>query len=113
MSEAAGNQTLTLIVAADAEASDQLQPGETEEQGLIGWVRKKVTAKRDVNLLDVKDELDRVEGQLETLLAGVSDTETAGFRLSEVEVGLSVTAEGSIGIATVGGEVSLTLRFCR
>jgi hypothetical protein len=113
MSEAAGHQTLTLIAAADAVASGELQPGEPDEQGLVGWARKKVTTKRDVNLGDVKVELDRVEAQLETLLAGAKDTETAGFRLMEVEVGLSVTAEGSIGIATVGAGVSLTLRFSR
>jgi hypothetical protein len=116
--------TLTLIVTADGEAPDYMadfdalyQPGRGEMSapftGPIKYIRRKLTAKKQVNLDDVKDQLNAIQGELDCLLESLPTPKKGPFGLSEVEVGLSITAEGSIGIATVGGEISLTLTFAR
>lgn len=105
--------TLTLITAEEAEVTPELQPGESVPHGFGGWTRRKVTAQKQVSLADVKGQLDAIQGELDVLLQSLPEPKGGPFRLSEVEVGLSITAEGSIGIATVGGEVSLALKFAR
>jgi hypothetical protein len=103
---------LTLIVAGedDVQITREVKPGESVQHGFI---RRKVAAKTEVKLDDVRVQLNAIQGQLDSLLESLTDPKAGPFRLSEVEVGLSITAEGSIGIATVGGEVSLTLKFGR
>ena len=57
--------------------------------------------------------LERVEGQLDELFRGIWDRPAGGMHLREIEVGLAITTEGSIGIASAGAQVSLTLVYER
>jgi hypothetical protein len=70
--------------------------------------------RKDVSLAPVRADLERVQGQIDGLLADVgARTDAGGFRLDEVEVSLAISAEGSIGVATAGVEAAIALHFKR
>jgi hypothetical protein len=112
MSEEHPGEKLTLIVAEGVE-EEELAPGESEQHGFREYVRKRMTKKTEVDLGAVQSELDGMQIQIDSLLSRIQEPSNAKFRLAEIEFGLSITAEGSIGIATVGGEVSVTLTYSR
>jgi hypothetical protein len=66
-----------------------------------------------VDLTKVKGDLDRVQGQIDSLLAGLRAKDSDRFRLAQVEVSLAVSAEGSIGVATAGVQAGIALTFSR
>ena len=114
MSQSDTSPQLTLIVVGDAQVEQQQAEAEGyEELGPITWLRRKVAAKKEVNLSEIHTQLEDVQGQISTLLEKIGDPPAGRFALQEVEVGLAVSAEGSIGVATVGAEVSLSLTFAR
>jgi hypothetical protein len=61
----------------------------------------------------VRAGLERVEGELDELFRGVWDRPAGGMHLRQIQVGLAVTTEGSIGIASAGAQVSLMLVYQR
>jgi hypothetical protein len=65
------------------------------------------------DLAGVRAGLERVEGQLDELFRGVWDRPAGGMHLRQIQVGLAVTTGGSIGIASAGAQVSLTLVYQR
>jgi hypothetical protein len=111
---------LSLIVADDAASMSQVpesevRGGEIEVRG-ERWnmlAARFSPKRRDIVLQDVQDELDRVQNQIGALLARIQGQDTDRFRLSEVEVSLAISAEGSIGVATAGVEASIALTFAR
>ena len=108
---------LTLIVAGDAVAPQPPtadKPEDFEEQALPAWVpRIHERRPKDVDLSKLKEGLQRVQKQIDGLLAQVNQPSAAGFKLQSVEVALAITAEGSIGVATAGVEASVALTFER
>jgi len=102
--------TLTLLVSEASQDAADAKAEDFEEQALphLHWGRPK-----DVDLDKLKDNLARVQGQVDGLLASVAASKASGFRLTSVEVGLAISAEGSIGVATAGLEASLSLSFER
>jgi hypothetical protein len=65
------------------------------------------------DLTGVRAGLERVEGELDELFRGVWDRPAGGMHLRQIEVGLALTTGGSIGIASAGAQVSLTLVYQR
>ncbi|HEV3376450.1 MAG TPA: hypothetical protein VG126_04155 [Thermoleophilaceae bacterium] len=108
------SKKLTLIVADEVLAADhpESKPEDFEEQGLPGFV-KRVRAPKDVDLAPFQERLRSVQGQIDELLAAVTPSAVAGFRLNAVQIGLAISAEGSIGVATAGVEASMSLSFER
>jgi hypothetical protein len=113
---------LTLMVIEEEDELDYdvrpwspQQPGGVSAQIVnpLSVLRRRVARPKNVTLNEVKGQLDTIQGQLESLLTGLPNPKVSDFRLREVEVGLSVSGEGSIGIATVGAEISLSLKFVR
>ena len=105
--------TLTLVVSEEqgpAPARD-LKPGELHEQGPREWLQRKVSSKAEIDLERAKDDIEKVQEQVECLLESVGKKDSGKMRLAGVEVGLAISAEGSIGVATVGAEVSITLSY--
>ncbi|MGH9022069.1 MAG: Pepco domain-containing protein [Acidimicrobiia bacterium] len=64
-----------------------------------------------VDLGVVKENLERVQSEIETLLERLDTDYRAGFALKQVELSLSVSAEGSIGIVTPGPDAAITLVY--
>ena len=108
-------EPLSLIVleGADAEAKIEGQGSPLEVRGkrwdaVVARVKRK-----DVDLSAVRDDLDRVQGQIDDLLAKLKTKDSDRFRLAQVEVSLAVSAEGSIGVATAGVQAGIALTFSR
>lgn len=70
-----------------------------------------------LNKIDVETLKANLQSLARDIDACMPDAETkGGFRLSEIEVGVEVSAEGGdnlIGTMTVGGKAALTLTFRR
>jgi hypothetical protein len=103
--------TLSIIVESDQEVGDQPPPTaeDFEPQALpLPWKRKQA---KDIDLKGLKESADRVQREVAELLSGMEARTIRGWHLSTVEVGVAITAEGSIGVVTAGVEASLTLAF--
>lgn len=71
-------------------------------------VAKKVDFDRlEKELTEAQDQIGRLVGSLE------QGSPSGKFGLSEISLSLAVSGEGSIGIATVGAEASITLTFAK
>ncbi len=105
-------RTATLIVPAQAPPPDggQQKPEDFEEQAIpvIGRIFHK---SEEIPTGKLEDGLDKVQEQVGDLLGRVKASTVAGFRLSSVEVGLAISAEGSVGFATAGVQASISLSF--
>jgi hypothetical protein len=79
------------------------------------WVRRIVPTRKAVGLDQLRDELDKVQSQIDTILQTVRSPQVSAgkVRLTGVQVSLGITASGSIGVVTAGMEASLTLVYER
>jgi hypothetical protein len=114
MNEAPRPNGLTLVVprfeSGDVEAgADAATPEGARGLGLRLFHRTETIP----DLAGVRAGLERVEGQLDELFRGVWDRPAGGMHLRQIQVGLAVTTQGSIGIASAGAQVSLTLVYQR
>ena len=78
-----------------------------------GWFHKLTHRTTDIDLQPVRHKLDAVESQIGQLFDGIWTRPTAGMHLTQVQVSLTLTAEGGIGIATVGSQVAFALTYER
>jgi hypothetical protein len=58
----------------------------------------------------VKAEMGQVEQEIDQLLAGLKST-AGGYELSQVQVSVGISGQGSIGIVTAGMQASITLVY--
>ncbi len=68
---------------------------------------------KDVDLGRLQNALEKAEDEVAALLGALKHQSAGGFHLKSVDVDLSVSAEGSIGVVTAGAEASITLSFER
>jgi hypothetical protein len=69
--------------------------------------------KEEVPLKKIVEELTKVQGDIEDVLAKIDTKPRKGFTFSGVEISLGLSAGGSIGIATAGVDAGITLHFTR
>lgn len=70
--------------------------------------------KQEVDYDRMKNDLEKVQGELGDIFASLDENPGgSGFLLKEVSVALALSGEGSIGVASVGVEASITLTFSR
>jgi hypothetical protein len=110
MSEAPRPSGLTLVVPGIE--SEDAEAGADAAASVLGS-RLFHHAETIPDLAAVRAGLERVEGELDELFRGIWDRPAGGMHLRQIEVGLAVTTEGSIGIASAGAQVSLTLVYQR
>ena len=94
-------------------ASPDLAPGMSQDQSVRSWVRKKILRHEPLDLSKVQAELDRVQGEVDDLLGKLATEPKHGFGLSEVQVSVGVSAQGSIAVVTAGVQASLTLVYAQ
>ena len=102
--------TLSLI-ALSTEGEPVAGASEIREAGPISAMKSLFVGRKEVPLEKIDAELTRVQGQIDGVLAKVEKESRHGFALSEVEISLGISAEGSIGVVTAGIEAGITLRF--
>jgi hypothetical protein len=69
--------------------------------------------RKEIALNKIHSELDRVQAELDDVLASIDTQPKHGFRLTEVEVSLGISGEGSIGVVSAGVEAGITLTFSK
>lgn len=115
----ANPETVTLIVAepyaaaAAPSGGGQSAPDGFEEQALPGFLTKWRAKDKAVPFDKLETALGKAQDEAAALLRGLTHPNVPGFRLASVDIELSVSAEGSIGVATAGAEASITLSFER
>ncbi len=62
---------------------------------------------------EIRAELERVVEDMRTILPSVSAAPFGGLVFDGFDVGLAINKKGSIGIASAGAEISMTLRFTK
>ncbi|MGH3171091.1 MAG: Pepco domain-containing protein [Trebonia sp.] len=62
-------------------------------------------------LVTLDADLDALIGQIHEVSADVAAPPVGHLKLDGLEIGLAINGSGSIGIATVGAEASITLSF--
>lgn len=65
----------------------------------------------DIDAGVIRDNIDKCLAQLNDVFANLKQPSIAGWSVGSIMVGLTVTAQGSIGIATAGIEASLEITF--
>ena len=75
--------------------------------GLPGFV----TSQKDVDFSKFMDNWTKLKGQIGTMITDMAKQTFGNMQLQEIEVSISVSGEGTIGIATAKGEASIVLTF--
>lgn len=60
---------------------------------------------------DLTAQIDELRGKIATIVTSLSKAVTQDTELSEVTIGLAVSIDGSIGIASAGAEASIELTY--
>jgi hypothetical protein len=107
--------TLTVLVEAETgESAPDAQGAAAVETERVGsWVRRRELKDKQLDLAAVQVKLDRVQAEVDGLIARLDSNQRHGFHLSEVQVAVGITAEGSIAVVTAGVQASLTLVYSR
>ncbi len=102
------------LVPAPAVEPGVPQPSEVREHlGVPQWVRRRVIKRQEVDLDQIRSELEDVQDQVDSLLAQLGAKPRQGFELSQVQVSVGISAQGSIAVVTAGVQASLTLVYTR
>jgi hypothetical protein len=109
---------LTLIVPTEAfdtalPSDDEVEGDEFQPQSVAGFMRRLMGKAEKVDLAEVRAQLEDVQKEVDQLLSGIYESTIGAMHLAQVQVSLTVTAEGSIGIATVGAQASIALVYER
>lgn len=111
---------IKVLVSAGPDVSRQRRNArETEElpegyapaqifQFLAGRVKSK-----SISLDKIREEMNRLEGELDALTGNIKTKLATGYELKEVQVAVGLSAQGSIAIVTAGVQTTLTLVYSR
>jgi hypothetical protein len=75
--------------------------------GLPTWIK----AKKDVDFGQFLYSWNKLKGQIGTMIGDLTGQTFGKMALEQIEVSISVSGEGSIGIATAKAEASIVLTF--
>lgn len=94
-------EAITLIVPTPVGSGE---PGDDFEEQVGSRAIK-------VSMEKVREGLDDIKDELETLVQTIKEKTSGAVEPESVAIGLTVTASGGIGFATLGGAVTLELTF--
>jgi hypothetical protein len=109
-----GEKVPLIVVEGEAPAGPAAGDGEEVFTPHLRILPGKVGKLKEVDYDRLKRELEKVQAQMGGVFASLDKARPSGkFSLSEVAVSLAVSGEGSVGIATVGAEATITLTYSR
>jgi hypothetical protein len=90
----------------------ELGPGGVEDQALVpAFIRKRFIKDVQLPVDKIKKEMERVEQEVDALLASLKTATQTGYQLKEVQVLVGISGQGSIGVVSAGVQASLTLVY--
>ena len=105
------NKSIVLMVPEFTSASILQQDRGGGETHGMKEVLQKIVGQKNVDPETIKRNIEECMSQISEVLSKVSQNVTENWKLGSVSVGLSINAEGSIGIATAGVETSIEISF--
>jgi len=81
-----------------------------ETHGLTDWAKRKAS-EVEIDTENLKKNIQETLGSIDDVLREVAHNFSENWKLESISVGLSVSAEGSVGIATAGVETSIEVSF--
>lgn len=100
---------LTILVPGDGVSSTG-DASENREMPLTSVIAHAPVFAAQVSLDKVKTELLQLQQQLDQLFSGIKESE-AGYHLSQIQVAVGISGQGSIGIVSAGMQASITLVY--
>jgi hypothetical protein len=97
--------------AIDTAPDTKLAPDQSHYERFGSFLGRGILKHQDIPIDKIKTELARVDDEVDSVIEAVRTKAAAGFQLKEVQVGVVISAQGSIGVATAGIQASLTLVY--
>ncbi len=101
---------ITLMIPASRSELSYEDRGGGEEYGLRDAIRL-ITTTKEIDSETIEKHIGGIISQIDGILGKISNTVTGNWKVQNISVGLSLNAEGSIGIATAGVETSIEISF--
>lgn len=103
------NQITLIIPASSGQTSESEDRAGGQLHGMQEWIPRLTSAA--IKSEELGKNLKSTLSQVDKILASVEKTLRSEWKVESIAVGLSITAEGSIGIATAGVETSIEISF--
>ena len=105
-------EKIKLIVATTVAAEDEeTDRGGGETHSLRGFFGGTVAKAVEVDPDKFRADIDKCLAQMKQVLADLKRPSIDGWKVEHINVGLSISAEGSVGVATAGVEASIEIGF--
>jgi hypothetical protein len=103
---------IKLIVAAPQPMQDEeTDRGGGQTHSLRGFFGGAVTKVTEIDPEKLRDEVNKCLDKMKQVFADLQRPSIEGWKVEHINVGLSISAEGSVGVATAGVEASIEVGF--
>lgn len=103
---------IKLIVATAVAAEDEeTDRGGGETHSLRGFFGGAVAKAVEIDPEKLRADIGKCLGQMKQVFADLQRPAIVGWKVEHINVGLSISAEGSVGVATAGVEASIEIGF--
>ena len=109
MPEGAGKVTL-MVAETMTPTSESTDRGGGKTHSLPGLL-KTVSRTVEISPEDLRNNIDKCLQQMKQVFANLKGPTIDGWSVESISVGLSISAEGSVGVATAGMEASIEIGF--
>ena len=107
-----GSDKINLIVAVPVTAiGESTDRGGGETHSLPSILKGTVSRVVEINPEDLRNNIDKCLQQMKQVFANLKGPTIDGWSVDHVNIGLTVSAEGSVGVATAGVEASIEIGF--
>jgi len=107
-----GNQNLTLIVAMPVTAAEEATDrGGGETHSLRSFFTGTVAKAVEISPDRLRADIGKCLAQMKQVFADLQRPSIDGWNVQHINIGLSISAEGSVGVATAGVEASIEIGF--
>jgi hypothetical protein len=106
------SDTITLIVPDHARPTgESLDSGKPVTHAVPGRPAEIVTQAVAIDAALIRENIDKCLAQLKQVFANLEEPSIDGWSVGTITVGLAVTAQGSVGVATAGIQAVLEIAF--
>jgi len=103
---------IKLIVAtAQPMQDEEADRGGGEPHSLRGFFGGAVTKATEIDPAKLRDEVNKCLEKMKEVFADLQRPSIQGWKVEHINIGLSISAEGSVGVATAGVEASIEVGF--
>jgi hypothetical protein len=107
----ASNKIKLIVAAPVAAISESTDRGGGETHSLPSILKGAVSRVVEINPEDLRNNIDKCLQQMKHVFANLKGPAIDGWSVDSISVGLTISAEGSVGVATAGVEASIEIGF--